>query len=205
MPAFTPNLNLYKPGGGSTGLITPDEVVDVDRFNQNFDLLDAFAGSTSASLSDLTKRGRTAKLVKTNGFQSLSSTGAVVTGLSPLIIHSGYSWDSAGNVLTITESGTYLINVLVYGSGSDLNQITMGFNDAALTPVEGDGPMARLLRTSAAADGIAFSSVPFVLDADAKLRLVARSTAGTPSIFGGASNTGDATHFSVVRLGPSSM
>ena len=43
MPSFTPNLNLYKPGGGSTGLITPDEVVDIDRINANMDLIDAYA------------------------------------------------------------------------------------------------------------------------------------------------------------------
>lgn len=43
MPAFTPFLNLYKPGGGSTGLITPDEVADIDRLNANSDLLDAWA------------------------------------------------------------------------------------------------------------------------------------------------------------------
>lgn len=41
MPAFTPNLNLYKPGGGSTGTIVPDEVVDIDRLNQNSDIIDA--------------------------------------------------------------------------------------------------------------------------------------------------------------------
>lgn len=40
MPAFTPNLNLYKPGGGSTGTILPDEVVDIDRINQNSDIID---------------------------------------------------------------------------------------------------------------------------------------------------------------------
>lgn len=44
MPAFTPNLNLYKPGGGSTGTITPDEVVDIDRINANMDLIDAAVG-----------------------------------------------------------------------------------------------------------------------------------------------------------------
>jgi hypothetical protein len=41
----TPYLNLYKPGGGSSGLNTPDEVMDVDRFNANSDLIDAFASS----------------------------------------------------------------------------------------------------------------------------------------------------------------
>ena len=48
MPSFTPNLNLYKPGGGSTGLITPDEVVDIDRINANMDLVDTFAGQSIA-------------------------------------------------------------------------------------------------------------------------------------------------------------
>jgi len=43
MPAYTPFLTLYKPGGGSTGLIVPDEVVDIDRLNANSDLIDAFA------------------------------------------------------------------------------------------------------------------------------------------------------------------
>ena len=43
MPAFTSFLNLYKPGGGSSGLITPDEVVDIDRLNSNSDLIDTYA------------------------------------------------------------------------------------------------------------------------------------------------------------------
>jgi hypothetical protein len=45
MPSFTPFLNLYKMGGGSTGLITPDETVDVDRINQNMDAIDSNASS----------------------------------------------------------------------------------------------------------------------------------------------------------------
>ena len=45
MPAYTPFLNLYKMGGGSTGLITPDETVDVDRINQNMDAIDSNASS----------------------------------------------------------------------------------------------------------------------------------------------------------------
>lgn len=45
MPAFTSRLNLYKPGGGSSGLILPDEVLDVDRLNNNFDAIDAAVGA----------------------------------------------------------------------------------------------------------------------------------------------------------------
>ena len=43
MSASTTFLNLYKPGGGSTGLIVPDEVVDIDRINTNMDTIDTFA------------------------------------------------------------------------------------------------------------------------------------------------------------------
>ena len=43
MAAYTSFLSLYKPGGGSTGLILPDEVVDIDRINANMDLIDAYA------------------------------------------------------------------------------------------------------------------------------------------------------------------
>lgn len=44
MPAFTSRLNLYKPGGGSSGVI-PDEVVDVDKINDNSDKIDAAIGA----------------------------------------------------------------------------------------------------------------------------------------------------------------
>lgn len=49
MGVTTTNLQLYKPGGGSTGTIQPDEVVDVDQLNQNFDKIDAFAGRVMKS------------------------------------------------------------------------------------------------------------------------------------------------------------
>lgn len=44
MPGFTSRLNLYKPGGGSSGVI-PDEVVDVDRINDDMDKIDAAIGT----------------------------------------------------------------------------------------------------------------------------------------------------------------
>lgn len=44
MPGFTSRLNLYKPGGGSSGVI-PDEVVDVDKINDNSDKIDAAVGA----------------------------------------------------------------------------------------------------------------------------------------------------------------
>jgi hypothetical protein len=44
MSASTPKLGLYQPGGGETGLITPDEVADIDKLNDNFDKIDRATG-----------------------------------------------------------------------------------------------------------------------------------------------------------------
>jgi len=58
MGASTPQLQLYKPGGGSTGAYTPDETADIDQINANMDKVDAFAVSTLASISSInTKNG----------------------------------------------------------------------------------------------------------------------------------------------------
>ena len=45
MGAYTPRAGLYKPGGGSTGLILPDEPVDIDKLNSNFDIIDSKLGA----------------------------------------------------------------------------------------------------------------------------------------------------------------
>lgn len=44
MSALTTKLQLYKPGGGLSGLITPDEIADIDRINSDFDIIDANTG-----------------------------------------------------------------------------------------------------------------------------------------------------------------
>jgi hypothetical protein len=44
MAGSTPNLNLYLPGGGSTGLILPDETADIDPLNENFRKIDTAIG-----------------------------------------------------------------------------------------------------------------------------------------------------------------
>lgn len=44
MPAFTPRLNLYKPGDGVN--ISPDEAADIDKLNDNADLIDAAVGAS---------------------------------------------------------------------------------------------------------------------------------------------------------------
>lgn len=72
MGATTPNIGLYKPGGGSSGLIVPDEVADVDRLNGNFDLIDAFAGSVQTWQ---TARNKTVK-----AYYGLASERATLPG-----------------------------------------------------------------------------------------------------------------------------
>jgi hypothetical protein len=44
MGQTTSRLGLYLPGGGSTGLITPDEPADIDKINDNMVKIDAAAG-----------------------------------------------------------------------------------------------------------------------------------------------------------------
>ena len=51
MSASTPKLGLYQPGGGVTGLITPDEVADIDKLNDNFTKIDTAAGVTVCTSS----------------------------------------------------------------------------------------------------------------------------------------------------------
>lgn len=45
MGDLTTRLDLYKPGGGSTGLILPDEAADIDKINDNMDIIDAAMGA----------------------------------------------------------------------------------------------------------------------------------------------------------------
>ena len=44
MGTTTVKLALYKPGGGSTGTILPDEAADIDKINANMDKIDVSAG-----------------------------------------------------------------------------------------------------------------------------------------------------------------
>lgn len=70
MAESTPFLNLYKPGGGSSGLILPDEVVDIDRINANMDLIDTFAqGHGLAANRNIQFTGPAAALAGTTGMK----------------------------------------------------------------------------------------------------------------------------------------
>lgn len=205
MPASTPFLGLYKPGGGSSGLITPDEVVDIDRLNGNSDAIDQFALSTDTALKELLKKGRTAVIAKRNGFQAIPLGGAVVSGMAQVILTDGYDFASGTGILTVKDDGLYQVTVNLYGSGGDLNALNCGFNMTATSPKVYTLPVARLKRADVGIDMTVSATAVISLAAGATLRLVAAPSAGAPSIYGSADNAGDGTSFSVVRLGPTSM
>lgn len=73
MGASTPNLGLYKPGGGSDG-ITPDERVDVAKINTNSDLIDAFAGPQIAFRNDQVNK-------RNQQYRGLAADRGSVTGM----------------------------------------------------------------------------------------------------------------------------
>lgn len=55
MPALTPRMSLYLPGGGSLSIGGADETADIDRLNENFQKIDAVLGSpetTRAAVTD---------------------------------------------------------------------------------------------------------------------------------------------------------
>lgn len=110
MPAFTPFLNLYKPGGGSTGTIVPDEVADIDRINANFDAIDTFAESWGLASS------------KNQGFVGLAANRGAVTGMKrgdtyqetdgdfDRYVYDGSAWKNRSPVSLSITSTTSMVN-----------------------------------------------------------------------------------------------
>lgn len=106
MSATTPFLNLYKPGGGSTGLIVPDEVVDVDRFNTNFDSIDAWAQTTDTfRLSQLTRGQQYRGLAANIGAVTSPAKGDTYQETDG----SFRKWEYDGTTWISVENGMYLI------------------------------------------------------------------------------------------------
>lgn len=117
MPAFTSNLNLYKPGGGSTGTIVPDEVVDIDRINQNSDLIDAAVGALQAKLVDA---GKIASFPWDSPQGAAANTALTVTSYKP-VQGAGDLVTQAGGIFTFTKAGLYavLLNGASDGASTD--------------------------------------------------------------------------------------
>ena len=114
MPAFTNFLGLYKPGGGSTGLILPDEVVDIDRINSNMDAIDLFAKGWGQS-ADRNHQfyGPAASLAGVTGMK-LGDTYQESDGNKALWKYDGSNWVPAQGTQVIRPSS-------VVGTGATLN------------------------------------------------------------------------------------
>lgn len=119
MGANTPTLGLYKPGGGSSGLITPDETVDIDKLNDNSDILDSEALSVRNRLAPLEDQNR-----------QYRGPAANLTGLTGMRLGDQYQETDVGKRLWVydgtnwitNEGGLFLIRpTSVAGTGATLN------------------------------------------------------------------------------------
>ena len=121
MPAFTSFLNLYKPGGGSSGLILPDEVADIDRLNQNSDLIDAWAQKVGdpASNRQVNYVGLAAAMGGTLVPPPKDGDTYQETDGNKIL------WKRVGGVWVTNENGAYLIRPgvapTVVGSGASVS------------------------------------------------------------------------------------
>lgn len=151
MPAFTPNLNLYKPGGGSTGLITPDEVVDVDRFNANLDIIDSAVKAIQDRAAALEAQGglvlcRPTGLGSTGGSINADGTVDPGTGTSiridgvfssqfstyKVLCYGAFSAGVGGMVMELSSGGTILGSAGSYtwgGMGINNSTTVTGYHD----------------------------------------------------------------------------
>lgn len=85
MTQTTPKLALVKPGGGSTGLNTPADRVDIDVINANSDKIDAFATQTDARLD-------TVEAAKAGAYKitptSVTGSGVTIDGDGSVVLSS---------------------------------------------------------------------------------------------------------------------
>lgn len=140
MPASTPFLGLYKPGGGSTGLITPDEVVDIDRLNTNSDLIDAFAKSYGpATERNRQLYGPAASLGGASGMK-LGDTYQESDGNKVLWKYNGTNWVSWDSDWLTASAGISASSGAIndgrashrykYASGAIIDTITINITNA---------------------------------------------------------------------------
>ena len=114
MPGTTTKLALYLPGGGSSGLITPDEQLDVDKINDNMKKIDLAAGfivCTSGTRPATPFAGQ--NIVETDTRNTMYWTGArwapldsLPNAASAIIRDVLYPTPVAGNQVFRTDIGT---------------------------------------------------------------------------------------------------
>jgi hypothetical protein len=117
MSDLTAFLSLFKPGGGSTGLIVPDEVVDIDRINANMDLIDNYAaGWGQAANRNKQYWGPAASLAPTTGMKR-GDTYQESDGNFVLWKYDGANWVTNEMGLTLIRP-TSVVNGAINADGS---------------------------------------------------------------------------------------
>lgn len=131
----TSRLNLYLPGGGSTGLI-PDEVADIDKLNQNFRILDdaigfklVTSGTRPASpfLGQPIKETDTGDIRYWNGtdWPQLSGVPVGTISLWPVAdVPTGSLKCDGSSLLRASYPALYALIGTTYGQGIDLTTNT---------------------------------------------------------------------------------
>lgn len=122
MPAFTPHLNLYLPGGGSLAIGGDDEALDVDKLNQNFQAIDTWTADTDTDLGTL-NTFRSDQISRNQQFSGLASAKADVTGMKrgdtyqetdgtypKFFVYNGTAWKNRTHAEAQLQSGTSPIN-----------------------------------------------------------------------------------------------
>lgn len=119
MGATTPHLNLYKPGGGSSGTILPDERVDIDRINGNMDLIDTWSVGVDTKVA-----------VQDTRNQQFTGPAAGRTGMTGMKLGDTYQetdgnkkfWRYDGTNWLANENGMFLVTpASVSGTGATIN------------------------------------------------------------------------------------
>lgn len=262
MGSNTPKLGLYKPGGGSTGLNGSDEVVDIDRINQNFDLIDSYASATDTDVDSLeakvnrmgpaaasdaarnllvpspvagdavfrTDKGYTERyytayhatnnpggatpagwypepgadiyawLQKNNGFQSVSSPAAAVSGLVLAEQSGGFTIQSSK--LKVPIAGRYEARVNCYGTGVIQGGVYVGVYSGTVNVLPDYGPVAKQRRAEGTVDHTSYGHGVFTYAKDALIGLAAYSLTGTNVIYGAAAAGYQSTGLYLKYMGP---
>lgn len=156
MPAFTTHLHLAKPGGGSSGLILPDEVQDIDVLNGNADIIDGWATTVDAAIAEFNAdEGAWQNWTPAFHATSFANSGASYSGrykqigktvFGHAVINLGTVSNSgaAGAIYTVTlptavassESGKFIGTLWAALAGHTLQNGTDSINGA---PLRADG------------------------------------------------------------------
>lgn len=133
MGAVTPILGLYKPGGGSTGTIVPDETADIDRLNENFDAIDAWAGTvnektTIATNSEIDAATNNTHIITPAGLKRASSYLGTATKTSGSTTTNSDTEETISTIsleVTTPRAGNVRLTVSMPSRSTSLSDVLM--------------------------------------------------------------------------------